>query len=280
LLLLGSPSIAFAFNAVTFLGSALMVAMVRSDLGPERRTSEGGSEDQPGFVARLREGMAAIVTSADVVVLVAAWTANAFLYGLEIVMLALIATRRLGIGDNGMAFLYAALGVGGVLAIGIAHRAADRPRQALILAVCTIVPGLAFVGFAFTRSPAAAYALAAIDGGASIVLDVLIVTSLQRLLGNELLGRAFGAIDSLVVGGMLLGSLVAPPLVRVAGLQGGIVVGGVLVALAGLVVLRRAGASTVGSPRGPRSCSEGPRSSRTSTSSKERRARRSRPSPP
>ncbi len=82
--------------------------------------------------------------------------------------------------------------------------------------------------------------LCAADGGASIVLDVLILTSLQRMLGNEVLGRAFGAIDSVVVAGMLAGSLAAPTLVRVAGLRNALAIGGAVVVAAGLLVLQRA----------------------------------------
>ena len=57
---------------------------------------------------------------------------------------------------------------------------------------------------AFATTGAVAYLLAGIDGAATIVLDVLILTSLQRMLGNAVLGRVIGAVDSLVVGGMLL----------------------------------------------------------------------------
>ena len=59
-----------------------------------------------------------------------------------------------------------------------------------------------------------------------IVLDVLVVTSLQRLLGNEILGRAFGAIDGLIVGAILAGMLIAPISVRLTSVEGGLVIAG------------------------------------------------------
>ena len=40
-LVLGSPAWAFTANAVTFLASALIVARIRSDLGPDRDGREG-----------------------------------------------------------------------------------------------------------------------------------------------------------------------------------------------------------------------------------------------
>jgi predicted MFS family arabinose efflux permease len=238
LLLLGSSSTAFFVNALTFLGSGVVVGWIRTDLGPSR--GEEHAAETGGMWHRLTEGVHAIGASPDVLVLVGAWCANAFLYGGEIVLWALLATGRLGIGADGLSFLYAAFGVGGILAAVVAHRAADRTRQGVTLGLATIVTGLSFAGFAFTRSPAVGYALVALDGAASIVLDVLVLTSLQRMLGNEVMGRAIGAVDSLVVGAMLLGSIVAPPLVDGLGVPGAVLAVAGVVMAAGLLVLVRA----------------------------------------
>ena len=237
LLVLGSSATAFAVNAVTFLASAAFVSRIRTDLGPLRIERH---EEESGTWQRVREGVSAIAGSADVLVLVAAWCANAFLYGAEIVLWALLATGRLEIGEDGLSFLYAAFGVGGILAAAAAHRGADRPRQGLILGLATLVTGVSFAGFAFTHSAVVGYLLVAIDGAASIVLDVLILTSLQRMLGNDVMGRALGAADSLIVAAMLLGSIVAPPLVDAFDVAGAVLVVGGAVSLAGLAVLFRA----------------------------------------
>jgi predicted MFS family arabinose efflux permease len=235
LLLLGSPATAFFFNAVSFLGSAVVVSMIRTDLGPLEVTHAHGEE--PSLLDRLREGLDAMRGSGDVLVLVGAWCANAFLYGTQIVLLTLLATGRLGIGDDGLSFLYAAVGIGGIAAAGLAHRAADRPRQGATLAVATLITAAAWAAMAFATSAAVAYLLAGIDGAATIVLDVLILTSLQRMLGNAVLGRVIGAVDSLVVGGMLLGSIVAAPLVPLVGVQATVLVAAAVVAVSGVLVL-------------------------------------------
>jgi predicted MFS family arabinose efflux permease len=237
LLVLGKPATAFAVNAISFLGSAVAVAQVRADLGPapkqERRM-------EASVWMGLREGIDALRGSADVIVLVGAWTASAFLYGTQIVLFALLATGRLHIGVNGMSFLYAAIGLGGIAAVGIAHRAADRPRQGLTLAVTTLILALAFAGYAFTTTPTVGYVLAGVDGTAGLVLDVLVLTSLQRLLGNQVMGRAFGAVDSIVVGGMLLGSIVIPPMETLVGVRGAVLASSSVIGLVGLLVLIRA----------------------------------------
>src|SRR5262245_25615749 len=235
LLVLGSPAWAFAANAATFLASALLVAQVRADLGPDRETA-ADTVSSRGIVNDVRNGFAALASSRDALSLIGAWTAVSFLYGLELVLLALVATERLGIGENGLALLYSAFGVGSVVAIGLASRTANRSRQGTALAVATLIPGLALAALAFTTSPAVGAVLAAVDGAASLVLDVLIVTSLQRLVANELLGRAFAASDALVVGALLVGTVAGAPLVEAVGLRPALLVGGGVVVAAGLAL--------------------------------------------
>jgi predicted MFS family arabinose efflux permease len=176
LLVLGSPAWAFAANAATFLASALLVAQVRADLGPDRETAKDAVSDR-GMLNDVRDGFAAVASSRDSLSLIGAWTAVSFLYGLELVLLALVATERLGIGENGLALLYSAFGVGSIVAIRLASRTADRGRQGRALAVSTMIPGLALAGLAFTTSPAVGVVLVAIDGAAALVLDVLVVRS-------------------------------------------------------------------------------------------------------
>jgi MFS family permease len=244
LLLLGSPSVAFAFNAVTFCLSAVFVSQIKGDLGPLKAEVEtegaAGDEAPPNFMEHLKGGIGAITTSKDVLVLVGAWAADAFLYGMEIVLFTLIATELLKVGDQGISFLYAGVGIGGLAAAVLANRAANRPRQGALVGIATAVAGLSLVAYAAVTVPFVGYTLAAIDGAATIVLDVLIVTSLQRMLGNEMLGRAFGAIDALVVAGMVLGSLVAPILVSLVDVKATLVIGGGFVVAVGLIVLQRA----------------------------------------
>jgi CRP-like cAMP-binding protein len=55
---------------------------------------------------------------------------------------------------------------------------------------------------------------------------VLVITLLQRVVRGEVLGRVFGVVDSLAVGGILAGSLLAPLVVGIAGLRWALVVAG------------------------------------------------------
>jgi CRP-like cAMP-binding protein len=245
LLLRGIP-VAFAFNAVTFCLSALLVTRIKGDLGPlklERSQAESGgeAEERASFFEELKQGIGAVTSSKDVVVLVGAWSADSFIYGMQIVLFTLIATELLGTGESGISLLYAASGIGGLIGAVIANWAASRPRQGGMVGWATAGAGIVLIAFVATNGmPVAGYTLAAVDGIATIVIDVLILTSLQRMLGNEVLGRAFGAIDASVFAGMIVGSIVAPILVSLTNLRGALVIGGTLVTAVGLLVLQRA----------------------------------------
>ncbi len=114
LLLLGSPTAAFAVNGVTFLASAVLTLAIRGDLGPDaerlRDVPIGVTTSPPsGFVDSFR----ALTSSAFVIALVVTQVATNVLYGMETVLYALASTDLLGMGVDGVAFLYAAIGVGG-----------------------------------------------------------------------------------------------------------------------------------------------------------------------
>ena len=93
--------------------------------------------------------------------LVLIWTTSNLLYGQETVLYALTASRLLRTGTDGVAFLYAAIGVGGIAAAGFAHRAADRADQGKALVVAAFACGLPIFCLAFVRVPWVAYVLLA-----------------------------------------------------------------------------------------------------------------------
>lgn len=240
-LILGSPTAAFAVNGVTFLFSALLTLRIRADLGPDRE-DEGSvpvTEAVPSGSGFL-DGVRALTSSPFVVALVLTQLATNVLYGMETVLYALASTDRLGMDVEGVAFLYAAIGVGGIAAAGLAHRLSDRLEAGLILAVSAILCGLPMAAMAVLDRPGAVLTLLLVEGAAMIVVDVMVVTSLQRVLGADVLGRAFGTLDALIVAGMLLGMFLAPALVTALGLPAALLTGGAVMAIAGIGVLAQA----------------------------------------
>jgi len=233
LLILGSPTGAFAINAVTFLVSAAFTARIRTSLVP----AETPHDKVDSLGARVRTGFRAIRSSSAVVMLVVISVGFCVFYGVEIVLYAAAAHDLLKIGDDGLAFMWTATGIGGLLAAGITNRLAARPQLSAILAVSALVSAVPMMCLSFVRVPGAVYAVLLVEGGAVIVADVVYMTMLQRSVEGSVLGRVLGILDSLMVGGILLGSLLAPALVAVGGLRFALIAGGALLAVLGIAVL-------------------------------------------
>ncbi len=227
LLLFGSPVAAFGVNAGTFLVSALLTLGIRTSLVP----AGASDEEPPSLRERVREGFGAIASSSTVKVLLVMSLALTVFYGMEIVLYALASEELFEIGDDGLAFLWAAIGLGGVLAAGITGRVAARPHQAVILGLLNVASAVPIVVLAFGGSGAVVYPLVAIEGAAVIVSDVIFMTMMQRTVSGDVLGRVFGIMDSIMVAGIMAGTVIAPVLVNAFGLEAAMIASGALVVL-------------------------------------------------
>ncbi len=253
MLIIGSPAAAFVVNGITFLSSAVLTLLIHADLGPDAEEAPPEPKDEPAAGSGYLAGFRVLSSSPFVLALVCTQVATCVLYGLETVLYALVTTARLGMNVDGVAFLYAAIGVGGLAAAGLARRLADRLEAGVVLAMAALSCGVPMATLAVLTLPSAALAVLLIEGAAMIVVVVMVATSLQRVLGADVLGRAFGALDALIVAGMLFGMLIAPIVVSAFGLTAGLVVGGAMMAIAGAGVWsqRRAIDASVAAYSGP-----------------------------
>jgi CRP-like cAMP-binding protein/predicted MFS family arabinose efflux permease len=241
LLLLGTPVVAFGVNAATFFLSAVLTVPIRRRMRPESE-EELVSGDPESVWERTRKGFRAIGSSVDAVVVVVISVATTFLYGQEIVLYARAATDLLGIGESGISFMFAAVGVGGVLAAVVVGRLTGGPRQGRLLLVSGVVSALPMIAIAFVRGPATAYALLLVEGAAVLIGDVVSVTLLQRLLPREVLGRVLGIFNTVLVAGILAGSALAAVLMRGVGLQAAMVFAGLSLVVPAILAIPRVGA--------------------------------------
>jgi MFS family permease len=204
LLMLGPPPVAFAVNAFTFLFSALMVWRMQV------RGKVGDVEVEPGLRSRIVAGVAAIKGSKQAVLLIGLAVAFGFMFGQEVVLFGPITEDVLGLGVDATGFLFAAPGVGGIIAATAASKLAARSHTAGILVISTLVAGIPLTAMSVIDAPAAAYLLLAVEGAAVIIGDVVTTTTLQRVTPEDRIGSVFGILGSLTVIGTVLGSIVAP----------------------------------------------------------------------
>ena len=244
LLAVVAPPALFGINAVTFVVSALLVAGVRTRDRGEGADGGSAAGDGESPFAQLAEGIGALRGTPEIAVLVLLAVAGSFQYGVETVVWVLLAEQRLGTGAEGVGFLLAAMGAGGLVMAAAAPGLASRPRPERVLVGVALASGLPLVALAVITSPWLAYAAVAFEGAGGIVLDVLLITLLQQLVRERLRGRVLGLYDTATVAAILAGMALTPVVVEVAGLTAAVLVGGVavpLVALVGLPVLARAG---------------------------------------
>ena len=125
-------------------------------------------------------------------------------------------------GDGGLGFMFAAAGAGGVVAAGIAAKLADDPRLSpvrfLSPAWPSACPSPALPSSSLRRLPMCSLAIV---GAANVILVVVTNTMLQRVVRPDVVSRVFGVLDSLDVVGIVLGSILAPIIVELFGVDTG-----------------------------------------------------------
>ncbi|MEA2461443.1 MAG: hypothetical protein QOH90_1620 [Actinomycetota bacterium] len=223
LLLLGSAAGAFAANGFTFLASALLTSRVKA-----RMLVRGEAEEVQSIGSRMAEGIAGIKASGAASLIVLLLIAAAGLYGFELVFTVLLAEGPLNMGAEGVGWLSTAVGVGGTAAAIITGRVASSRRSDIVLLASVGLMGLPFVALAGTKIVFLALLLMGMVGVGNIIFDVVAMTILQRVVAEHLLARVLGILDSLAVAAMLVGSILAPLLVRVFSLQTALVVVGIV----------------------------------------------------
>jgi MFS family permease len=246
LLLLGPASTAFLVNAATFTLSALAVLSIPA--GPAFRPGRV-PEARNGVIADIVLGARALRSHPVALRLVGADVVCSVVYGMQTVLLLLL-SRHLGFGDAGYGYVLAGLGAGGILGTTVAGRAAASGRPRAVLAGALLVLAVPSALMAVTPWLPGLLLWAVISGAGAALVEVLCETALQRELDEDVFARAYGVALPVVIGGIVLGSLIAAPLVALLGLAGAIAGTGVLAGgYAAVVALPRRSAGRHRAPR-------------------------------
>ena len=242
----------FAFNALTFVWSAIMVLGVRpvtrsadgTETSDTPETPDGNAEESGssaaagGMFAGVGDGYRVILGNRHLRLIVALYVAQTVVAGCSAVYEVAIALDLLGLEDSGVGVLNAALGVGGLIGGAVALVLSQRGRLSRDFGIGVVLwaaPLLLIV--AVPSLPSALLAMMLIGLGNSLV-DVNAETIVQRLVPDEVLGRVFGALDSAAIGGMALGAGIMPLLIVTVGLSTGLLIVAVSVTALVLVSVR------------------------------------------
>lgn len=220
LLLLGSPASVFGVNAASFALSAIVVSRIRARSRPVDVTESGES----GPLAQMLVGVRAILSSPATRVPVALCVLVSFVYGTDVVLYISVSEHKLGTGSQGFGYLLAGLGVGGLAAAAWVNGLASSRRLAYVITAGAALYCLPTALLTVVHSPGLAFGLQVLRGAATLIVDVLAITALQRAVPEETLARVFGVFFAFVLGAISLGTLVTPAIVAALGLNGGLLV--------------------------------------------------------
>jgi len=199
LLLTGRPVIGVAINAASFVVAAAVISRLRV-------RSRGGADSEDSAVQQWKAGLSALAAQPVAVAVVLFCALDSAVYGASTVLYVPLSVR-LGTGPNGYSYLLAGAALGGVLGVGLANRLSGGSRLAPVIMGSICLQALPFGVTVAVNSPALAAVLQVASGVGMVIVDVLALTSLQRDLPRQTLGRVLGIFDTVLLAGILLASV-------------------------------------------------------------------------
>jgi MFS family permease len=154
------------------------------------------------------------------------------------VLLVVLAIEIIGIGEEGVGYLTAAIGAGGLVGALAALGLVGRRRLAPPILLGLLLWGLPIVVIGLAPSLAVALIALAVLGAGNAVLDIAGFSQLQRIVPNAVRGRIFGLLEANVMLTVGLGAILAPGLIGVLGRQGALVLTGLVLPGAALLAWR------------------------------------------
>jgi MFS family permease len=222
LLAVTSPGVVFAATAGAFVWSALNVARIPSS--PPTR-------DDRAEEALHREALAgfqAIFRVPSLRLVVGLYSAQTLVAGALNVLVVVAAIELLDLGRSGPGLLNSAVGIGGLIGAAVTLGLVGLRGLGTAFALGLVLWGLPLVLFGAWPVTGAALFFLGLLGIGNTLVDVSGLTLLQRAAPEDVLGRVFGVLESLVVGTLGLGAIIAPLLVALFGVQWALVATGLL----------------------------------------------------
>jgi MFS family permease len=226
----GAVPLTFAVPAAMFAAAAISVAGLRPSEASEQRVPASGGSFLRGLRALREHPHAALIVS-----LFGSQTA---VRGILSVLIVAGSIEMLGMGDEGVGYLNAAIGAGGVVGAVATAAMVGRRRMAPQFFLGLLLWGLPILVAGLLPFAVVALLAMAVLGAGNAVLDVSGFTLLQRTVPNAARGSVFGVFEAVVMLTVGLGSLLAPALVALVGVQGAWIVAGSVLPLLAIVTWR------------------------------------------
>ncbi len=221
LLAVADIPVVYLFNSLTFLVSAALVIRIRMP-GVERDGEEPAAVDEgekEGFLQEVSAGFRAIGADRGVLLIVGVYAAQTIVAGASGVFVVVLALDTLDLGQSGVGVLDSVFGIGALVGGFVALVLAQRGRLALDFGGGVVLWALPLLLVAVSPTlPVAVVAFLLVGLGNSIV-DINAYTILQRVVPEEVMGRVFGAMESILIATMALGALAMPAMISLFGIR-------------------------------------------------------------
>lgn len=232
-----SPSVAFVVVAALSAVAAVLVAALRYESLPPDSTH--GPQSRIRIVGGMVDGLRELRAGNRALVVIVLGAFQCLVRGALLVLAVVIAVRLTGMGQAGVGVLWAAFGVGGLVAAMATVGAAGSNRLGTLFGIGIAAWGVPIVLAGLILHSWVAVAAFTVMGAANALVDVAGFTLLQRLAPDPMLARILTVTEAMFALAVAVGSLVTAPLLSALGDKGTIVATGCLLPLAvGLYVGR------------------------------------------
>jgi MFS family permease len=222
----------FAITGAVFLLAALLLTGVHAE---RTATAPAGR----GFLREAFAGFGTVARDSRLRMIIGLYGTQTLLAGALNVLIVVMALELFDIGEKGIGFLTSAVGVGGLIGGFAALVLVARPRLASDFGIGLALVGVPLVILGLVPNTAAALFLLGLVGLGTTIVDVAGLTLLQRLVPDEVLTRVMGVVQSVFVGTLGLGAVIAPALLAALGDRGALIAAGAPLPLLALAVWPR-----------------------------------------
>ena len=230
-----SVGVVFAAQAAAFLWSALLVHRISVEPLVEPRADAA----PPGLVRELAAGFEAVGRDSRLRLLIGLFGAQTLVGGALNVLVVATALELLDVGEAGLGFLASADGLGGLIGAVAALLLVGPRRLAIIFGSGILLWGVPLAVIGIWPDYVVAFVMLVVVGIANTIVDVAGLTLLQRGVDNSVLARVFGVLETLVLGAIALGGVLAALLISLVGIQGALIVVGAFLPVLALLTWPR-----------------------------------------
>ena len=212
--------VVFAATAGVFLASAFLLVGVRVERGaPAARVPAG-------FVREAFAGYRTVAHDARLRLVIGLYGAQTLVAGALNVLIVIAALELLDLGKAGIGYLNSAVGVGGLVGGFGALALLGRTKLASDFGVGLVLLGLPIALIGVFPETAVALVLLGLVGVGTTIVDVAGVTLLQRAVPDDVLTRVMGVVQSVFVGTLGIGAVIAPLLTSAVHVRGALIATG------------------------------------------------------